>query len=386
LFISLFTKLLLSSFFFLLLRRMKSLLSLFAASLYATAVLSAPISDVVTAPAKGYRLLATSDKQPPFWVAPEAAEALGTTELNYMDITDFQEVDVSLTPTAIAIPSGPTHQSTVAPLLAQIDTELYESKLTTLASFRNRYYTAQTGLDSANWIYDQVLAITANRSDISVTKFAHTWLQPSLIARIEGTSSVRDLVILGAHQDSTAGGMPSGSAPGADDDGSGSIAIYEILRILSSSGFRPQHPIEFHWYSAEEVGLLGSQAVANNYQSRAIPVRGMMQLDMIAYNARESTVGIVTDFVDADTIDFNRKLVDEYLDIGWTNTVCGYGCSDHASWTRYGYRSSFPFEAQFSRRNPFIHTTQDTMDFVAVEHAKEFVKLGLAFAVEMSYI
>jgi len=112
----------------------------------------------------------------------------------------------------------------------------------------------------------------------------------------------------------------------------------------------------------------------------------MLQLDMIGYNGRESTVGIVTDYVDAETIAFNRQLVDEYLAIGWTNTVCGYGCSDHASWNRLGYRSAFPFEAQFSRRNPYIHTTQDTMNFVSVDHAAEFVKLGIAFAVELSYI
>ena len=359
---------------------------LLVVALCATVALSAPVRNV--APAKSYRLLSTSDSLPPFWVAPEAAEALGSTHLGYMDITDFQEVDPSLAPKpSAAIPSSPLYQSVVNPLLALIDANLYQSKLTTMAAFRNRYYTSQTGLDSANWLYDQILAITANRSDISVTKFAHTWLQPSLIARIEGTSgSVEDIVILGAHQDSTAGGMPSGSAPGADDDASGSIGILEILRILSSTGFRPQHSIEFHWYAAEEVGLLGSQAVANSYQTRSIPVRGMMQLDMIAYNGRESTVGIVTDYVDAETIAFNRKLVDEYLNIGWTNTVCGYGCSDHASWTRYGYRSSFPFEAQFSNRSPFIHTASDTVSNLSVQHAVEFVRLGLSFAVELSFV
>jgi len=350
--------------------------------------MSRPIEETpLRAPFANYRLISTSDQTPPFWVSAEAAEALSTTELSYFDITDSPEVDLSLTPQPSAIPAAPTHQSIVTPLLARIDKTRYSTLLTSLStSFRNRYYSAQTGLDSANWIFNQVSTVAANRSDITVSKFAHTWLQPSIIAKIAGTSGTREIVILGAHEDSTAAGMPTGSAPGADDDGSGSIAILEVFRILVEANFRPQHPIEFHWYSAEEVGLLGSQAVAVNYQSQGIPVRSMIQLDMIAYNRLESTVGIVTDYVDADTIAFNRRLVDEYLAIGWTNTVCGYGCSDHASWNRLGYRSSFPFEAQFSRRNPYIHTTADTMNYVSVDHAAEFIKLGLAFAVELSYV
>jgi hypothetical protein len=39
--------------------------------------------------------------------------------------------------------------------------------------------------------------------------------------------------------------------PGADDDGSGSVTILESYRALIASNFRPERPVEFHWYSAE---------------------------------------------------------------------------------------------------------------------------------------
>lgn len=42
---------------------------------------------------------------------------------------------------------------------------------------------------------------------------------------------------------------------GADDDGSGTVTILESYRSLLASGFVPERPIEFHWYSAE-VSLL----------------------------------------------------------------------------------------------------------------------------------
>jgi len=335
---------------------------------------------------KPYRLIALSEEES-FWIPEKVIDYLSGTGLNFIDITDHQDVDPKLAPKSLlAIPSEPTHQSVVQPLLNQISPQNFESNLRTLTSFNNRYYTSSTGLDSANWIFDQVSAIAANRSYITVTKFTHSWLQPSVIARINAFTSSKDLVILGAHQDSIAPGMPTGRAPGADDDGTGSMAILEIFRILVQNNFMPQNPLEFQWYAAEEVGLLGSQAIAQDYQSRSISIRSMMELDMAGYNGKESNVCLITDYTDAATNAFIRQLVDEYLTIPWVNGACGYGCSDHASFNRYGYPSSFPFEASPSATSPYIHTANDVIDYVSIEHAVEFIKLGLSFAVELSYL
>lgn len=69
-----------------------------------------------------------------------------------------------------------------------------------------------------------------------------------------------------------------GRSPGADDDGSGTVTILEIFRALVNTGFRPQRPVEFHWYSAEEAGLLGSQAIAQNYEKKGVDVLAMIQV------------------------------------------------------------------------------------------------------------
>lgn len=43
----------------------------------------------------------------------------------------------------------------------------------------------------------------------------------------------------------------------------------EVLHILTQAGYVPQtHNVEFHFYSAEEGGMLGSQAIVNDYQNR----------------------------------------------------------------------------------------------------------------------
>lgn len=130
------------------------------------------------------------------------------------------------------------------------------------------------------------------------------------------------MVIVGAHQDSVNMWLPSfGRSPGADvrdsertcdtkkililitimkqDDGSGTVTIIEAFRSLVHNGFKPERPVEFHWYSGEEAGLLGSQAVSNAYKERGRQVVAMLQNDMTGYiGANGEVIGIVTDHVD----------------------------------------------------------------------------------------
>jgi leucyl aminopeptidase len=54
----------------------------------------------------------------------------------------------------------------------------------------------------------------------------------------------------------------------------------EILRALMAAKFTPSSPVEFHWYSGEEAGLLGSQAIAKSYKKAGKAVKAMMELDM----------------------------------------------------------------------------------------------------------
>lgn len=54
----------------------------------------------------------------------------------------------------------------------------------------------------------------------------------------------------------------------------------ETFRVLVEQNFQGLRAIEFHGYSAEEVGLRGSQAIAESYQAQNIKVAGMLQLDM----------------------------------------------------------------------------------------------------------
>ena len=65
---------------------------------------------------------------------------------------------------------------------------------------------------------------------------------------------------------------------GADDDGTGTVNLIEVFRVLMTNDFEPSTPVEFHWYSGEEGGLLGSQAIAKSYDQAGVQVKSYLPL------------------------------------------------------------------------------------------------------------
>lgn len=312
----------------------------------------------------------------------------------FMDVTDIRNLspeglskDIKMKLAASPFPSGPTHQSVVGGLIGLLSKDKMRAYNDKLSAHFTRYYTTETGKQAANWIFSEFELQKGKRNDVSVKLFPHSWAQPSVIARIEGTGPhANEVVIVGAHEDSINGA--AGRAPGADDDASGTSTVLELFRVLVNSGFKPSRSIEFHTYSAEEVGLRGSQAIASSYQKAGVAVYSQMQLDMTFYVKPGTipTFGIITDYVNADLTNFIRTLVPVYSSLGFTNSKCGYGCSDHASWTKAGYASCFPFEGAFANSDPKIHTAQDLINILDLDHGLEFAKVALGYLVELSLV
>ena len=94
-------------------------------------------------------------------------------------------------------------------------------------------------------------------------------------------------------------------------------------------------------------------------------------------------MGSYSDYVSSGLTAFHRILVDTYCSIPWQTTKCGYGCSDHASWTKTGVAAVYTAESIMSKENPNIHSTGDSMATVDVAYGVEFVILALAHVVEL---
>ncbi|KAF4610883.1 hypothetical protein D9613_006964 [Agrocybe pediades] len=350
--------------------------------------------------AKGLRLLSLKEGADPVWKTENEVLDLLRAGKKFFDVTEVYELEqenvksAKLSKAAAAAVTYPTpsKQSLVKPILSTVSTSNMQTNLNSLTAFNNRYYKASTGASASTWIRDKAAsyASTYGRSDVTVSLYSHSFVQSSIIAKIPGTNPSGAVTILGAHMDSINLNSPtSGRAPGADDDGTGTVNLLEAFRALLASGFRPSTPVEFHWYAAEEAGLLGSQAIAASYKSSGVNVKAFMELDMSGYFKPGTTevMALQADYINADLNTFLKALITAYSRIPWAmDKACGYACSDHASWYKNGFPSAFPYEAVTGNDNPNVHTSSDTtsVNGFSWAHSLEFAKIAVAFAYELA--
>ena len=284
--------------------------------------------------------------------------------------------------------------ATVDPWLSQVQhTNIYNT-IAHLSAYQNRYYASNEGRVAAEWIRNTWQALAGNRTDVTSELFACSTCatQPSVILTIRGTDSPDEIVVLGAHLDSingSAGGSVLQRAPGADDDASGIATLTEVLRVAMASGWKPRRTVKFMGYAAEEVGLRGSNAIAQAHKLSGANVVAVLQMDMTNYKTSTNIdMRLVSDYSNAELKLFLTRLFDTYLAPRGMNRgtdFCGYACSDHASWTSAGYPSGFFFEAGTGASSggafPQIHTANDTLANMAnsAQNSAKFAQLGLAF-------
>lgn len=299
---------------------------------------------------------------------------------------------------SVTYPAKTAYNESVVPLLKKLSKANMRTHLETFTSFHTRYYKSQYGVQSSAWLLSQVNS-TLNETGAldhgaSVKAFPHPWGQSSIIATIPGKSN--KTIVIGAHQDSINLFLPSLlSAPGADDDGSGTVTILEALRVLLQSDDilkgKGENTVEFHWYSAEEGGLLGSQAIFLSYEKEGRDVKAMLQQDMTGYvqktidAGQPESVGVITDFVDPGLTEFIKEVITEYCDIPYILTKCGYACSDHASASKAGYPSAFVIESDFKYSDNKIHTSDDKIEYLSFDHMLQHARLTLGLAYELAF-
>jgi leucyl aminopeptidase len=281
-------------------------------------------------------------------------------------------------------------QNMIHPLMTQVSELEIRNLILRLSNFHNRFYKAEHGVRSSEFIRDTWAALARKRNDVKVELVRHSgWPQASIVMTIEGSEKSDEILIVGGHADSIAGmfGGATARAPGADDNASGIATITEVIRVLMANNFKPRRTVQFMGYAAEEVGLLGSKEIANNYKAQGRKVIGVMQLDMtLRHGTRDKDIVMMSDFTNAAQNAYLGRLIDEYVKVPWGYSRCGYGCSDHASWTAAGYPASIPFESTMEDINRNIHTARDTLENAGQDarHSVKFAKLATAYVVELA--
>ncbi|MDN3612341.1 M28 family metallopeptidase [Vibrio ostreicida] len=283
-----------------------------------------------------------------------------------------------------------SHPETVNSLIAQVEPNNMVTTIENLTSFTNRFYTTSTGIAASDWLYDRWSEEIKDVSYASARQITHSeYPQKSVEVTLLGAKHPQEIVVVGGHLDSTVGSWTTEGtiSPGADDDASGIATVTESLRLMIASGIQPDRTIKFYGYAAEEVGLRGSQDIAQTLKNEEAKVISALQLDMTNYNGSAHDITFINDYTDSNLTEFLSELIDTYAsDITYDFDRCGYACSDHASWHNAGYPAAMPFESMFSDYNSNIHTEHDTLENSdpTASHATKFAKLAIAYLVETS--
>jgi hypothetical protein len=136
------------------------------------------------------------------------------------------------------------------------------------------------------------LAVSAHNDHVGTTTtpvdhdslFAHNRVvRPMGADSRNRVANVVESVEIRAIRDSLAAHRPSrldSVFNGADDDGSGTVALIELARALAA-GERPRRSVLFVSHASEEVGLLGSEWFTDNPTVPRESILGLVDMDMV---------------------------------------------------------------------------------------------------------
>ncbi len=251
----------------------------------------------------------------------------------------------------------------VSEIVAQVNEDTLISTIQTLEDFGTRLCVTPEFLSSCEWIEEKLLdfGLTANVELFNFTYSGTTYESYNVVAEKPGLIEPEIIVIICGHLDSITNSNPYVSAPGADDNASGSATVLEAARILSQCNFR--YTIRFLFFGAEEVGLIGSDIYATEAAANGDSIIAVINLDMILY-APESmeTLFVPYNTISTDLANNMEAISGLYVPDLDLNVIYSPGTtySDHASFWQQGYPALLGIEDGINS-NPYYHQETDLL-------------------------
>ena len=200
-------------------------------------------------------------------------------------------------------------------------------------------------------------------------------IKPSenVLAFIEGSDKPEEIVILSSHYDHI--GVNSGQIyNGADDDGSGTVALMEIAEAFQhavQNGNRPKRSILFLHVTGEEKGLLGSKFYVNFPVFPLENTVADLNIDMIGRvdEAHKNNPDFVY-LIGSDKLSTELHNLSEEMNSRFTNLKLDYKYNDKDDTNRFYYRSdhysfaknNIPIIFYFNGTHEDYHKPSDTPD------------------------
>ena len=181
----------------------------------------------------------------------------------------------------------------------------------------------------------------------------------NLLAIREGNTSPDEVVVVGAHYDAISE-IPAVSAPGAEDNASGTSAVLELARVFSDA--ITERSVHFICFGGEEQGLYGSRHYVDELGTNGWTVVGAYTMDMIAAWNDDFGVLIEGNTPSQPIMDELRDSVIELGAISWDYSFNPFG-SDHIPFIQAGLPALLAIDLDWASYAPY-HTSGDTFSQV----------------------
>jgi hypothetical protein len=269
-------------------------------------------------------------------------------------------------------------------MVAAINQLSYTSTLQTLENFGTRYSYAPENNTAGDWIYNRFVSfgLSTERHWFSIGGNQRM----NVVATLPGYVYPDEVVFICGHFDCTSED-PYNSAPGADDNGSGTAATIEAARVLS--GYTFERTIKFAAWSGEEQGLVGSSAYVAGIAAAGMDVVAVYNLDMIAYSGNDPSPPDLVIYTNSSSLPVANLLSDAILYYVPTQVepvidTSALTASDHASFWNHGYQAILGIEdeAWGSDFSPYYHSTSDLVANCDTSYASACTKAGVAATAE----
>lgn len=270
-------------------------------------------------------------------------------------------------------------------LMNEVSIENLEATVQHLQDYGRRQYNTSQAYEAAQWIYEQFESFGFNELDgLEVEHFEFQYgvneSSPNVIATQWGTKYPDKYVICGSHYDSERSGHGGQEAPGADDNATGVATVLETARILSQYSF--EYTIIYCAFSAEEIGLVGSEAYASYCAEFEYDIVAYFNNDMNGYLHPGNEIHI--DLIYPENVevlgDYYKNVANVYFpEMEVRHIEFTKGTSDHESFNKNGFMGIYPFEDK-DNYSPYIHTIEDVIGISvnSFEQSERFTQMNLA--------
>ena len=218
----------------------------------------------------------------------------------------------------------------------------------------------------------------------------------NVVAFIKGTEKPDEIVVISAHLDHE-GVKGEDVYNGADDDGSGTVAMLEIaeaFQMAAKAGKGPKRSILFLHVTGEEKGLLGSK-----YYTDVDPLFPLantvcdLNIDMIGRtDARHKEDPNYVYLIGSDKLSTELHNLSETINAKYTNINLDYKYNDENDPNRFYYRSdhynfaknNVPIIFYFNGTHVDYHKPTDTPDKINYELLENRTRLVFHTAWEVA--